>query len=199
MREDLRFCFKGDRNYVHGTDIFNAAHKFFIDKEKEKPTNIEMSIHKVVRQNMTLVFKEEISASEMPVVHFMFSGSRDAVNIVLVENEEKIECNYEYDEDNIVAAAYYNEVEKAIILPKYEQYTIIEKIVALNKGLLQRIFPDVKGKWYFTKIKIASGDVNSNDPGEIRLYFKKNLNFKLTQSSISIGEKLVGNIYFSLV
>jgi len=199
MREQIKFCFKGHRNYVHGTDIFNAVCKNYQNASGNVPTDIEMSIHHITRNNMTLVMQEELLPAEKSAVNIIVKEKETIVKIALLENEEKVECKYDYPENDIITAAKFNEVDKTITLINYHQYTLIEKLVALNKSLLQALFTDAEGQWYFVKIKLANVDLNNQNPREIKLSFKKNMNFKLTQTEILVENKSVGNIYFSLV
>ena len=47
----LDFKFKGERNYIHGTDIYTKIIQHL--SEGYKPGNIDLSFHKVVKNNLT--------------------------------------------------------------------------------------------------------------------------------------------------
>jgi hypothetical protein len=51
----------------------------------------------------------------------------------------------------------------------------------------------------FVKIKLRNWDINMEDSASIKLSFKKNLDFKLTDTLIYVEGEQVGNIYFSLI
>ena len=71
----------------------------------------------------------------------------------------------------MVAPAIFKEDEKSITLHSSPQYTNIEKMVALNKALLNKLFFDA-GKWYFTRITINT-DINAEAADTIKLQLHK--------------------------
>lgn len=199
MRENINFCYKGNRNYVHGTDILNAVLNFFKNENIVETSNIEMDIHHIVSNNLTLVINEDLSSSEKAAVYVKLKRNEALTKIALIENKETISCRYEYSEEDIVKYAFIDKETKSISLIKYDKFTFIERVVALNKVLLQTLFPEVMGKWYFTKVKINSTNLDKQCFQKIELRLKKNFKFKLTQTEILADDKSIGNIYFSLV
>lgn len=202
MEKLIDFCFKGDRTYVHGTDMLNT----FI-REAHLPAEfhqapLDFTIHKIARHKLILVFPDSVSSNLEPHANLYVSAGDSRLRYAYVESDQAVDCRYEYDEDSIVRAADYSVEAKEIALSNFDNYTTIEKIVALNKGLLQRLFPGAPGKWYFTRIRLSSIVwLNDNATGgkPIRLAFRKNFNFKLTASRIFIDGNEVGEINFSLV
>jgi hypothetical protein len=184
---------------VHGTDIFNKALDFFNTGVEDDISYYEMTIHKISSNNLILNTEEDHFPENKVAVNCYFTSNNKKIRFALIEHDNKIDCRYRYDEDAIINSSVLDLQKQSIILSNYSHYTTIEKIVALNKGLHHRIFKDVKGKWYFTKIRLNEHFNYQNNPGEVKLLFIKNFNYKLTSSSIEIDGDYIGEIYFSLV
>ena len=198
----VTFCFKGSRDYVHGTDMFNKI----IELNKERFNgadfiDIDMNVRSIARTNMNMFELQSFNNDSSKPVNASFSinVNENRTNVLLVENGEAIYCRYEYNEEEIEDVAVVDIEEKSIILSNFSEHTLIEKIVAVNKKLLNSLFPNHGGKWYFTKIKLRGLNLNTPVSATIKLVFKKNLDFKLTDTIIFVEGEQVGNIYFSLV
>lgn len=190
---DLEFCFKGSRDYVHGTDIFNKLTNLFQDNVKE--SKIDLSFHGIAQTNIDLVTKKP---DDEKLIKFVFKSRNDLQSFVYygIENHSKINCRYEYPEEEICKASNINVNTKRISLKQDTGFSFIENIVALNKYLLETLFQEINGKWYFTRLQLDEV-VDVSYPIELEL--KANFNFKLTKSAVFVDNKLLGYLYFSLV
>ncbi|QLE78831.1 hypothetical protein FLM55_03375 [Francisella sp. Scap27] len=190
-KHDLKFCFKGNRKYVHGTDIFNQVCGMFdIDFE-----GMDVSFHGISERNLSI---SKVMPDNKDDIKFVFKlkDSQHTYIYYGFENNIDINCKYEYDESIICKASNIVMQKKEIILSKITGYSFIENIVALNKHLLENIYLDAHGKWYFSRLQLNKAIVSD---GEIKLCFRSNFNFKLIKTEIFIDNISVGFIYFSLV
>lgn len=193
-------CFKGDRDYIHGTDIFNSIYATISNKGFcPYLQNVEMTIHHIIHHNPVLTDELTLQKEEIAAVNFYASDGEKTKRFILVEGEEKVVCQYAYPEESIINAAAIDLQQATIVLSDFPGFSNIEKTVALTKGLHLALFPQVKGKWFFSRIKFILFCVNSLQPQEIGIRFIKNFNFKLTQSKIFFDSAEAGSIYFSLV
>ena len=190
---ELDFCFKGSRNYVHGTDIYNTLIKLF--EAELKNSKIDLSFHGVAKTNMDLILEKPQNEK---LIKFAFKYKHKDIQTVwyAIENNNKIECRYEYPEEQIYEVADLDIENNRIFIEKDTEYSFIENTVALNKYLLENLFPDIEGKWYFTRIQL---DKATKKKYPLKLELKANFNFKLTKTAISIDNELIGYIYFSMV
>jgi hypothetical protein len=101
---------------------------------------------------------------------------------------------YEYDEARVVSLCSI--VGDDITLTKKSPFTFIETLVAMNKHLHQRMFPEAPGKWLFTRIDLTVG---CDDRENLALRLRHNMNYRLTKSDILVDGRKVGDLYFSLV
>lgn len=194
QKHSLKFCFKGSRNYIHGTDIFNKFYDLLQDEMIDAA--IDLSFHGVAKTNMD-VTTHKPNEDRLLKAAFKYndlSGNRKV--LYAVENGQTIECRYDYYEEEIYKHSKLDIKNQTIVLSIDTSYTFVEKSVALNKYLLEKIFPEVDGKWYFTRFQLSQ---ISECLFPLRLELKANFNFKLTKTEIFVENKSVGFIYFSLV
>jgi len=190
----LEFCFKGSRAYVHGTDIFNKVTELL--KNDIKNEKLDLSFHGIATTNMDLV-PERPENEELLKFAIKFTDKNENRDVLYgIENGKKIKCRYEYPEEDICKLSNLNLKNQIVTLDDTSSYSFVENSVALNKYLLENLFPDANGKWYFTRFQL------NKIPEKLyplRLELKANFNFKLTKTEIFIADASVGFIYFSLI
>ncbi len=189
---DLDFCFKGSRKYVHGTDIFTKLTENYNNDMK----NIDLAFHAITVRNMTF-FIEKPKNSEIKVT-FRCLLNENKIKLFGIENNSSVNCQYEYMEEKIVENSLINIPEENIILQTQTEYSFIEHIVAMNKALVETLYSDVQGKWYFTRLQLKEF-ISMSDISSLQLTLKSNFQFKLTKSAILVNDLEVGFIYFSLI
>lgn len=190
MTQKLNFCFKGSRNYVHGTDIVSGLFKLFAESDL---TNLDIKFNGIAATNLDVV---EGGAIESAKVNLRWFEAGQEKHYQLVENGESIDCRYEYDEDSIIKKTQLDLDRKSIALTESTGYSLCENFVALNKYLLQTIYPQEKGKWYFTRLE-QSRIISDDALIEVKLI--KNFNFRLTKSDILVDSQVIGSVYFTMV
>ena len=191
---NLEFCFKGNRNYVHGTDIYQKVFDLLSHEIEEK---FDLSFHGIATKNMKLSHQVPTDESLIKFVCKHIDKSKNKVVLYGIEIDSKIECRYNYLEEDICALSQVNISKQELILTKDSSYSFIENSVALNKYLLEKLFPDANGKWYFTRLQLEQLPKKISYP--LKLNLKANFNFKLTKTEIFIENQSIGFIYFSLV
>ena len=193
---DLEFCFKGSRTYVHGTDIYNNVSEY-LQKIKCEISTIDLSFHGIAESNIELSIKKPEDESLLKFAYKYTDRQNNKTILYGVENNNAIECRYAYPEEDICNLSELDLKNEEVVLNKKSSFSFIEDTVAINKYLLENLFPDAKGKWYFTRLQIKQIPKGNSYP--LKLILKANFNFKLTKTEIFIDEKSIGFIYFSLV
>jgi len=186
---NLKFCFKGERKYVQGPDIVAKLFDTFSESELE---NIDIKFNGITSTNLTL----EKNSSEAAKVHIRIKDNGEEKDFQLIENNEPIDCRHEYDEQKIIDKVVLGLEVQEISLTAVTGFTVCENFVAMNKYLLQSLYPDEKGKWYFTRLQQKK--VIDND-SLITVRLIKNFNFRLTKSDILLDGEVVGSVYFTMV
>lgn len=194
---EIKFQFKGKRDYIHGTDMFNAMVSAYPSADIN---NIRFTVHDFVRTPLCLLYvadsKDALSevADIRARCQFDVNGATHWLALTQGEGDATSGGRFEYDEERIVSLC---RMEKdGIVLAQPSPYTFIENIVAMNKHMHQQLFPEVVGKWIFTRIDLlAFCEAREN----LALHFKHNMNYRLTKSDILVNSAKIGDIYFSLV
>lgn len=199
--------FKGARTYVQGPDIHDAMCDALIQRGivLEK---VDLVCHRLVTTNMTT---REIPAEESPAegVHavFRFNGR----TLVLTENGEPITLREPYDEPALVAKMELDATARRIAVNRSTggtpdahsrdgcaTFSNAELVVALNKELLTRCFPEAKGKWLFTRLQLPHS-FRQSQFARIEVQFLGHSNFRITRSALFGDGAPLGNLYFSLL
>lgn len=199
MDKILNFKFKGNRNYIQGPDMFDEIMNTLDGWNNFDECSINIS-QMTNRQLRFTEYDDAVKNNQVKVAQFRGSKSKESTkSFSLVETEEEVKDSYPYSEDRIVDNCKLS--EKSLTIPRMEEFTVIELLVAANKNLLNQLFNDVNGKWVFTKFQ-SSNLKELNEATTFQLVFKKALgNFKLTVTEIiDIEKKLpVATINFTLI
>ena len=190
MNTKLKLCFKGDRNYVQGPDIVSALLK---EMESRLITNIDLKFNGIASTQLDLV---DGDTNEQAKVNIRWFENGQERIYQLIENGKSIDCRFEYDEEQIIQRTKLDLDSQSIVLQQPTGYTLCENFVAMNKFLLQSLFPDVQGKWYFTRLE-QNGLIIENASITVKLI--KNFNFRLVKSDVLVENIVIGSIYFTMV
>lgn len=197
---ELTFSFKGSRSYIQGPDLFDAMYAqlptYF---NLEKISNINFSVHKLVSSNIDVQIYKESPGNDPRVpcvtLAFTFDGVRNFMNGY--ENFKEVTTRVEFNESELLTSSNIDTEKKQCAAIYTGTRSRMELLVALNKALLQKLFPDLLGKWLFVKAQFEKHPP-LNVPEEIQISLVHNLGFKLTKSSVFLSGKQVGFIFFSL-
>jgi len=198
---DLQFQFKGSRTYVHGTDIYNGIADFARNSlGLNELTDINYTLHRIMGIQLRIeAFRNETFRRRSDTcVDFQCRSGSDEWQFLLAENGQPVTGRYEYPEDDIVALCQCNPAAKTFTLTQATPFSDIEVIVAMNKGLVQKLFPDASGKWFFTRLEMNRYEQKSPYT-RIELTLVRNLGLKLTKTRVVRDGRDLGNIYFSIV
>lgn len=190
MIQKLNFCFKGNRTYIHGTDVMVALVEYFVDKELEE---IDVKFHGISETNLQLIDGDELTNAKVNI-SLLVDGKEQMFQ--MVESGEEIGCRYEYDEDALVHHCQVDIDKQQVHLSAITGYSFYENFVAMNKLLLQSLYPEAEGKWYFTRIE---QEKLIRDEALITVKLIKNFNFRLTKSEILLDGEKLGSVYFTMV
>ncbi|MUI52497.1 hypothetical protein [Aliivibrio fischeri] len=174
----LNFKYKGTRNYVHGTDVFNEVH------DKLDSRVIDISFRKVIYNQCDLV-----------------SGiDRNAVSIIktenavysLVENDDNVIERYPYDEDILLIESEIN--ENKIFVKYHNDFSLIEYVVALTKKINNFLNKPEYGQWLFGQFIINAKLPENVDVIEVQQ--NKVIGGKFSDNNVIMDGNVVGKIKF---
>ena len=124
------FYFRGERNYLHGTTLFDYILNTFV-LDKYIPRDIDFSFHKLTNKQCFIVHEEGTLPRDKLVSQYKDNKTR----IFIYEAEDSITDRFPYNEEGIKKECTIAG-NKITIPGKIEGYSFIEKIIAAYKFLL---------------------------------------------------------------
>lgn len=194
---DLRF--KGDRDYLHGTDMYDAILRGLIERSGCDEYAGYLSFHQFAKRQCDMYVSriaDKVVVPEERVCEGRFSGPAGDCSVWLVQTEQPVDRRYPYDEDAICLNAVLR--DNAVRLTGVLTFTPIEIIVALTKYLHNRLFPLPNHRWIFGKLEFTRL-LFASDSGNIDVILRTNLHNRITKSEVRIHDQSFGHIFFSAV
>lgn len=191
----LRFSFKGDRRYVHGTHIFLKLGAW-LKENYGSVEDMDIAFH-ALTDRVLVICDSEPGEGEIVPVTCKFKSACDQERLYLRETSELVSESVSYPEDEIMDAAHYAQDNRSAVLEKSFPYESIELWVSLTKAMHQRAFPDADGKWLFVRAKFpVLPELGTLERHSVAL--KAKLGHKLTRISVSADDREIGEIFFAL-
>lgn len=193
------FQYRGERNYVHGTDmyldLFQAMEEAGIGPIDGK---VGMKIlHKATNQLDLLICPpgESGDRPENVSVETTFGIGEDFAVAWYVESDRPVTDSKPYDEAEIRSKCTIE--DEAIRLTTDTGFEAIEVISSMATHLNTVLVPPGEKKWLFTRLHIDRPLVKS-DGTDVEVKITKNMNNVMTRSSIVVSGEALGDIFFSL-
>jgi hypothetical protein len=196
----IHFRYRGQRNYVQGSDLLDACIKE-VDARHPLASDgfVRLAAHQIVNRQCTLYMTEpgaDAHRVEEAYVDFSAQTVDGVVRAFLVPSGEPVSERFPYEEEKIEAACRMEGSQ--IVLASNTGYSPIEVAIAMNKRLHNTIFPLASERWIFTRIDL-NRPFHAQDAQRMRINFLQKLGVKLSRSTIVVGELTIGHIYFSAV
>ncbi|UVK84498.1 hypothetical protein LOY46_07305 [Pseudomonas sichuanensis] len=188
---NLNFEFKGERTYVHGSDIFNALSK--IARLEFNKGFVSLIAFRNIARRQCVVSFENITTKSAVATGNICAGDGAVHPFWLFECDERVVGRYAFDEDALIGAADVQMEDKSISLHCDGSATAIECVIALTKRLTYLIAPEIDGKWLFGQLNLVTPLVAV---GTVRIVQKSLLPGRMSLNEIWLDDALVGTIRF---
>lgn len=190
--------FKGNRNYLHGTDILEAGLRVIATRYNTGAiTDIDIGFHKRAETGLTLYSVPPLNKEPTIQLSCKIAGVRE--KFFLVEDGQEIFERYDYAEEAIVAATQIRLDCASALSNVALDFTDIERWVAMVKALHHGLYPEASGKWLFVRGKfVRYRGTYGHTAIEHRVTLEANFNDKFTRSALVIDGEKLGDIFFSL-
>ena len=182
---------------MQGPDIFKA----FLDCFKNKSiSDLNFSVHSYILCDHCLL----IDIVEKPIEDYLLKAPAKCVltvddrihNLFIQEVKQSSSASNRIAYNESLVTSQCQIMDQNIVLNGKSPLSFIETIVSMKKKLLIHLYPNVRGKWVFTKIEM---DTYLEDRTDLCIHIVRNLNFKIIKSTIIHQDCSIGNLYFSLV
>lgn len=190
MPERHQFVFKGSRDYVQGTSLFNAV----VEAAKERGCaegTLNVSFKRMIYNPVCRIEQRTPNAEDAVVAKFVCDGD-SAFTLAVNEAPETGEAKrQEFDEPEVCRGAVTG--DKRITQDQPHHKDLIELLVSLCKKMHQECVDSSK-KWVFSRYE---GQFPIPEPKNVELVIIKQVGTRLTSSDVLINGTKIGNIYFS--
>ena len=190
MPEKQKFVFKGNRDYVQGTSMFDALVKAAADRGYCEG-KINVSFKKMIHTPVCLLEQRDQAADDAVVARIQDMAGKQ-ITLTLNEAEDVVDTErQEFDELAVCHGSVIG--DRCITQEQPHHKDLIELLVSLCKKMHLECIDSSK-KWVFSRY---DGHYPIPTPDKVRLEIAKQVGNRLTCSDVYINNKKIGNIYFS--
>lgn len=189
---ELDLAFKGERDYLHGTDIAHSLLSITGSIQRVTIQIHRMSSHPLIARYSTNKEIAQLRGNQELVAIMVFNNINKSRRFIALKEDfnKKVSKRYQYDESQVTSRASisYNQVEQ------FEPTTgnFFERVVALNKFLLNSIVDN--HPWVFSRIDLQYAPVC---PRKLSIFLRQEIGGHTYKSEISGDDVNLGNIFFT--
>ncbi|GGP44977.1 hypothetical protein [Shewanella saliphila] len=188
------FEFKGNRNYLHGTDFYLFTVEYAKQNLPQGTRISQLSFRKLAKRQCELKSQKPNTGTIVATGKFNLIDST-TIPFWWVEGNSVVERRYEFDEDKLVTVAQTTLSPATISMHKPTgNYTCIEVLVALTKKMHNQIAKPNKGKWLFGQLNLTRNLPIEYEKAEIRL--QSMLHGQFSVSEVWLDGIFIGQIRF---
>jgi len=190
MSEVLKFVFKGNRNYVHGTSLFNALVEVAGQRGLAEG-KINVSFKHMIH-NPICILEERAPIGADAVVAKIAGPDGESYSLCInaaTETEEAV--LQEFDEPEACRGSIVG--DKSIVQDKPHHPDKIELLVSLCKKMHQECVDSSK-KWVFSRY---DGQFPIPEMDKVELRITKQVGTRLTCSDVLVNGEKIADMYFS--
>ncbi len=196
----LQLPYKGQRDYLHGTDMYQAIVSAIKNVEPEAFIGqFRMTIHKIARHQCQLLCSAAPISTPRPentVAEFSFVSAISNIIGWIVETNMSVVKRIPYPEEEILKNCIIQ--GRKIMIQGRVPFLPIEVLVAMNKELHLICSPSKSGKLFFTRLDL-NRLLQPTDILSFQIEMTQTVKNRLTKSEVFVEGKKIGYIYFSLV
>lgn len=178
----LDLPFKGERDYLHGTDLVEALLSHF-----HSGGPLQFQIHRM----MTRAVEAGVVRSGADFGDCAAKAKFGDRLVGVWETNRAVTRRVEYDEIAAIQGAVY--VDNWCLTKRNPKYTFVEQLVALNKKVLGERFPEVGG-WVFVGLELDAYPALWN---QIAVEYSQRLGKLLFRSHVLVDGELIGEVRFA--
>ena len=191
MKQELEFAFKGNRDYVHGTSLFNAALDVARGQGVAKGT-IDIAFKHMITTPRCLVALGKPGPQDAVAARILDDAGRSLELCINPAHGDAGEAQrVAYDEAAICRDSEISGTSITLVSSSHDD--AIEVLVALCKKMHQASIDGSK-KWVFSRYR---GTVPLPTLADIEILTTKRVGVRLTCNAVYVGEHKSGDMFFS--
>lgn len=196
----LKLAFKGERNYVQGTTIFDETIRLLSAAGHSQLNNLEFLIHKITSANLRLVIETHHDTApafdDIAVMKFVANGQ--PMHACIRPDAGVPDVRVPYDESAVVDRCEIDAATRSIRLVLDDSgFSQIEVLVSMNKALHLAVLEKPEGtSWVFCRWDSPCWLLPADLSG-VTVTLKQTLGTRLTRADVELRGQVLGQIYFS--
>lgn len=192
------FKYRGDRKYVHGTDLYIVMMQGLEELGLGIPQGrVAINLRHLVQHQPEVWYGEPGAKAATPdgaLVDFQLEVAGGDLVGWFVETDRPVHDSVPYNEEKIRNSTLIE--SQSIQMESNTSFAPIEVFTSMAVHLHNTVLPPEGGKWVFTRLSISRPLV-PEDTAQGRLELKKNFNNRLTDCEVFSGQESLGHIFFS--
>lgn len=196
MKKLLLLSYKGEREYLHGSDFYNALAEVAARLTGEANAFVErLAFRRFARRACEITTEQPTEpATVVGQVRFRMPGRASSQEAWLVEIDNPVSGRRPFDEAALVANAFLDAKSRHICLPERSVYTPIEDVIALTKQLNYAVCPEVNGKWVFGQLDLVEPLTGSYQ--RLEIWMKNLIDGRFSVNDIIVDGRNIGSMRF---
>lgn len=190
MSEVLKVVFKGSRNYIHGTSLFNAL----VDAAGQRglvESKINVSFKHMIHNSVCILEERAPTAADAVVAKIAGPNGESYPLCINAATETEEAVRQEFDEPEACRGSIVG--DKSIAQNNPHHTDRIELLVSLCKKMHQDCVDSTK-KWVFSRYD-GRFPIPAMDKVELRI--TKQVGTRLTCSDVLVNGEKIADMYFS--
>lgn len=156
MNKALHLCYKGNREYLHGSDIFDALSVMADELTGGVGAFIErITFRRFARLSCDVTTEPTADPSRIVCQARLRVPGSESVDVWIVETANPVTSRRPFDEEQLLARASLGCDRRSARFPGRGGYSPIEEVIALTKYLNYAVSPEVNGKWVFGQLDLV--------------------------------------------
>jgi hypothetical protein len=196
----LKISFKGNRNYVHGTTMFDETVRLLSEVGYRQLVKVEFLINRMSSANLRLAVEpyRETSSANDAVAVMRFYANEHAMQACIKIDDGVPETRISYNETAVTDICEIDAATRSIrLLNELVGFSQIEVLVSMNKAMHLAVFDNpAKTSWVFCRWDSLAWPLPASMSG-VTITLKQALGTRLTRADVELGNQMLGQIYFS--
>jgi hypothetical protein len=196
----LNLVFKDERNYVHGTTIFDETIRLLNGTGFTRLESIEFVLQKMIDTNLQLSIDNQGTSApepeEVAIMRFVVDGQLMQARITPDTGAPGVRVPY--DEIVVTSRCEIDPGARSIRLAQDDSgFSQIEVLVSMTKALHLAVLEIPKGSnWVFCRWD-SPGWPMPDDLSGVMVTLRTTLGTRFTRADVKLNGQMLGEIYFS--
>lgn len=186
----LNLRFKGNRRYIHGSDIYNSINSLSSIFTGKPSSYVSRLVFRAFAYHDCDICIHNLNETRKIIATGTIADNAGTETpFWIFESDRAVNERYEFNESLITSSSYIHET--CISITHETGFTAIENFISLSKELNYHLYPNILGKWVFGQLDLYRPFSDHYDMLSVQLKSAFRNQFtvsNLYQNNVNIGE-----------